>query len=61
MFVGKADLMRHISNVHEGNKPYKCEICDMMFSQKGNMKKHVKQSKTLENHKKYEKQFKNIN
>ena len=28
-------------DVHEGEKPYKCEFCDYASAQKGNVKKHI--------------------
>ena len=31
----------HVSSVHERNKPFKCEICDQTFSEKGSMNRHV--------------------
>ena len=36
-------MKNHVeSRVHEGIKPFKCEICDKTFSQKWNMKIHMK-------------------
>ena len=29
-----------MQTVHEGKKPYQCEICDRTFSQKSNMVNH---------------------
>ena len=28
-------------SVHEGKNAFKCEICEKIFSQKGNMNKHI--------------------
>ena len=36
----KAILAQH-SAIHEGKKPFKCDICDYRCSRKGNMKTHV--------------------
>lgn len=37
----QAHLKRHIENVHEDKKPFKCELCDFQSSQKASLKKHV--------------------
>ena len=38
----KQALKKHISEIHEeGKKPFKCDICDQSFSQKGNLSKHT--------------------
>ena len=34
-------LAKHISAIHEGKKPFKCDICDYRSSQKGCMNTHV--------------------
>ena len=34
-------MTRHVGSVHEGKKPFKCEICDFRCSLKGTMKSHV--------------------
>ena len=34
-------LNRHISLVHEGKKPFKCEVCDYSCSQRSTMNVHV--------------------
>jgi uncharacterized Zn-finger protein len=31
----------HIELVHEGKKPFKCNICDANFSTGGNLKGHI--------------------
>ena len=33
--------MRHITGVHEGKNPFKCDICDRCFSQKADLNRHV--------------------
>ena len=38
--VEKMNLKRHIESVHEGNNPFKCNICYASFSQK--VRNHVK-------------------
>ena len=40
MFTYKTVLKQHIG-VHEGKKPYKCDICAYCCSQKGTMNRHV--------------------
>jgi uncharacterized Zn-finger protein len=35
-------LTKHVSTVHEGKKPFKCDICDYSFSEKGSLNKHIK-------------------
>ena len=34
-------MNQHVATVHEGKKPFKCDICNFSCSQKSNMKKHV--------------------
>ena len=34
-------MKSHVASVHEGKKPFKCDICDYSCSQKGHMKTHV--------------------
>ena len=34
-------MNKHVASVHGGKKPFKCDICDLRCSQKGNMKTHV--------------------
>ena len=37
----KFDLKRHISSVHEGKKPYPCNLCSLQFYGKKNLNRHV--------------------
>ena len=39
--ASKNDSKLHIALVHEGNKPFKCELCDHSFLQKGALKIHL--------------------
>lgn len=43
------------ARTHKGIKPYKCQWCVKRFTQKGNLKKHLKQhlEPTLDERKKY--------
>ena len=34
-------MNKHVASVHEGNRPFKCNICDATFSEKANMKRHI--------------------
>ena len=34
-------MLKHIQEVHEGRKDYKCDECGKSFTQLGNMKKHI--------------------
>ena len=35
-------MKEHISEIHEeGKEPFKCDICNQSFSQKGNLSKHT--------------------
>ena len=34
-------MKSHVTYVHEGKKPFKCDICDYTSSGKNNMEKHV--------------------
>ena len=36
------ELIQHVSTTHEKKKPFKCDICDYICSQKSDMKRHVK-------------------
>ena len=35
-------MNRHIESVHEGKKPFECQVCDFYSSLKADMTKHVK-------------------
>ena len=37
----KYDLNLHIASVHEGKKPFKCEICDDQFELKHELNEHI--------------------
>ena len=39
--TNKTILAKHIGAIHEGNKAFKCDICDNSYSQKGSMERHV--------------------
>ena len=41
IFREKPKLVRHIKAVHNGEKPFSCEYCALLFSTKYNMKRHV--------------------
>ena len=34
-------LNSHIASVHEGKKPFKCDICNASFTKTGNLNRHV--------------------
>ena len=34
-------MNRHVAGVHERKKPFKCQLCDALFSQGGTLNKHV--------------------
>ena len=36
-------LSVHVTSVHEGKKPFKCDICSRGFGVKGNLNDHVKE------------------
>ena len=35
------NLKKHIRSVHEGLKPFKCDICISLFASKAKLKSHV--------------------
>ena len=35
------DLKKHNNGVHEGLKPYKCDICNKYWAQKKSLKRHI--------------------
>ena len=37
----KDELKNHVVSAHEGNKPFKCEVCNHRFSRESDLKKHV--------------------
>ena len=37
----KFSLKDHISSLHEGKKPFKCDICGSSFSRKHYLKVHI--------------------
>ena len=37
----KSDLIRHMESVHEGIKPFKCNICNYNAAQKWILKRHI--------------------
>ena len=43
IFKTKRNLKRHIDAVHESKKPFKRNVCDARFSQKGSLIEHVKE------------------
>ena len=41
MYGGKENLNMHLKQMHENDKPFKCEMCLKSFAQKIQLKKHV--------------------
>jgi KRAB domain-containing zinc finger protein len=41
-FKGKRGFEEHYFNVHEGIKPFKCDICGLTFARKQRLNKHKK-------------------
>ena len=37
----KQGLKMHKLSVHDGKKPFKCEVCDYSCSQKGHLNRHI--------------------
>ena len=37
----KSNLNKHIASVHDGKKPFKCNICEASFPQKQNLNIHI--------------------
>ena len=42
LLANKENLNTHIKNVHEGQKNYKCDLCDKAFSQQQKLMRHIK-------------------
>ena len=40
-FSSKRALQKHISNVHEGQKNFKCDKCGKGFGDQGYLKRHI--------------------
>ena len=39
-FARNGTLQLHITTVHDGLKPHKCEVCGTAYGQKGDLKRH---------------------
>ena len=37
----KGNLDKHMKSIHEGKKPFECNVCYTAFSQKGDLKRHI--------------------
>ena len=46
-FFSQGTLKLQITVVHEGQKPYECDICGNHFGQKGSLNKHMRVSHKL--------------
>ena len=40
-FATLSSKRRHVSDVHEGKKPYKCKFCDYSCARKGVLERHI--------------------
>ena len=40
-FSQNGHLKVHISSIHEGNKPSKCDICTKKYTRNENLKSHI--------------------
>jgi uncharacterized Zn-finger protein len=38
----KDNMKKHVASVHEGKKPFRCDICEYRSSEKSNMNRHIK-------------------
>ena len=50
-FTRRSDLKRHILNIHEGIKPFRCDLCPVSFSQITNLRDHYRKQHNQELHK----------
>ena len=41
MSSAKWNLNEHVASVHEGSKPFKCNICDFNYSRTQDLNRHV--------------------
>ena len=40
-FNDHSNRKKHIQEVHEGKKPYRCTECNVAYGQKGNLNRHI--------------------